>query len=290
MIQWEIVKAQPLGEVLLSGKFWYADSQTGELAQCYGAFQIIDHLRSSFRILLRIIPSETSDSYIDATVDSVQEDRILMKWIMYSKGSTPEAENWQVSYAGELLFFLNSETENSIDGRLRTTHQHQEGNWIKKTNQWAYVRLISQNPIKAFTGRIFKVSLRTSKTVYSSSDTIRVVLENNSDLPIFIRGCSPLEIGTEEYGVWTYSPMYWCFWEGFAKKVPPRSTYEESYPAGHYAGVHKFTVTVYFDCKEGKPVSDAECKKQTQIFSPEFTVSDNKNMSCESDIFCEVHE
>ncbi|MDZ7304711.1 MAG: hypothetical protein ONB44_21495, partial [candidate division KSB1 bacterium] len=68
------------------------------------------------------------------------------------------------------------------------------------------------------------------------------------------------------------SPMAICVWEGFALKINPKGLYREKHEAKYYPGVHKFVAPVYAGCLEGKPISQAQCRRQTKIYSAVFTV------------------
>lgn len=120
-----------------------------------------------------------------------------------------------------------------------------------------------------------QVNLYTNKLHYDINDTLIITLENNSASPLFLAGCSPFYMADKCDTGWVVSPFYLCVWEGFAKKIAPGKRYQEEHSLHNYAGIHKIHTTVYWQCKESNPVSQAECKSQDSIFSCEFTVTQN---------------
>lgn len=117
-----------------------------------------------------------------------------------------------------------------------------------------------------------EIMLTVDKTVYTADETVHVELLNRSDAPVFLEGCSQLQIGTRADTGWAEAPLIECFWEGFAVKIPADSSYTLDWPAKYLRGTHRFVAHLYFGCDEGKPVSGAECERKETIYSPEFSI------------------
>lgn len=117
-----------------------------------------------------------------------------------------------------------------------------------------------------------EIILTVDKIVYTADETVRVELLNHSDAPLFLEGCSQLQIGTKADTGWAKAPLIVCFWEGFAVKIPADSSYTLDWPAKHLRGTHRFVAHLYFGCEEGKPISGAECERKEIIYSPEFSI------------------
>ncbi len=118
------------------------------------------------------------------------------------------------------------------------------------------------------------VSVYTDKLHYSLSDTIKITLKNGSDQPVYLEGCNVFYMNTATDTGWVVSPMVVCVWEGFARKIAPGQRYTESYYAGLLqTGEHRFTVSVFRSCTDGKPISQAECQSSETLNSAVFTLS-----------------
>lgn len=117
-----------------------------------------------------------------------------------------------------------------------------------------------------------EIILTVDKTVYTADETIRVELFNHSDAPLFLEGCSQLQIGTKADTGWAQVPLIECVWEGFAVKIPADSSYTLDWPAKYLRGTHRFVAHLYFGCDEGKPISGAQCERRETIYSPEFLI------------------
>lgn len=117
-----------------------------------------------------------------------------------------------------------------------------------------------------------EIMLTVDKIVYTADETVRVELLNHSDAPLFLEGCSQLQIGTKADTGWAEAPLIECVWEGFAVKIPADSSYTLDWPAKYLRGTHRFVAHLYFGCEEDKPISGAQCERRETIYSPEFSV------------------
>lgn len=117
------------------------------------------------------------------------------------------------------------------------------------------------------------VLLTVNKIRYSTDDRIVVTLKNLSSQPVFLQGCSPIMIATKTDTGWEEAPLVVCIWEGIAQKVDPGQSYKETLEAKNFKGTHKFFAPVYYECVEGKPISEAECTGMDKIYSPIFIVN-----------------
>lgn len=117
-----------------------------------------------------------------------------------------------------------------------------------------------------------EIILTVDKIVYVADETVRVELFNHSDAPLFLEGCSQLQIGTKADTGWAEAPLVACFWEGFAVKIPADSSYALDWPAAYLRGTHRFVARLYFGCEEGKPISGAQCERRETIYSSEFSI------------------
>ncbi len=118
------------------------------------------------------------------------------------------------------------------------------------------------------------ICLSVDKLAYALDDIILVVLQNNSDGPIFLSGCSHMDIATAVDSGWVESPLVVCVWEGFALRIPAGGFYQDKLEARAYPGLHKLVVDLHFGCTEGKPISSAGCSRREKIYSPEFRVGE----------------
>lgn len=123
------------------------------------------------------------------------------------------------------------------------------------------------------TGCPCKITLTVDKTEYSPQETVVVTLYNDSKVAVFLEGCNPIYLATQADSGWTEATMRVCVWEGFARKINPNEVYQENYEARIFSSVHKFVAPVYWGCLEGKPISQAQCKKSDKIFSETFSVT-----------------
>lgn len=117
-----------------------------------------------------------------------------------------------------------------------------------------------------------EIILTVDKTVYTADETVHVELLNHSDVPLFLEGCSQLQIGTKADTGWAEAPLIECVWEGFAVKIPADSSYALDWPAAYLRGTHRFAAHLYFGCAEGKPISGAQCERRETVYSPEFSI------------------
>lgn len=116
------------------------------------------------------------------------------------------------------------------------------------------------------------VEFYTDKLIYNSNEDVKVILKNNSTRPLFLAGCSPFLIANKTDSGWVMRPLYICVWEGFAKKVKPGEHYVETFSAASFVGRHKMFTTIYWECKDGLPISQAQCGDEQTISSPEFYI------------------
>lgn len=117
-----------------------------------------------------------------------------------------------------------------------------------------------------------EIILTVDKAVYTAAETVYVELLNRSDAPLFLEGCSQLQIATKADTGWAEAPLVACFWEGFAVKIPADSSYVLNWPAEYLRGSHRFVAHLYFGCEEGKPISGGQCERRETIYSPEFSI------------------
>ena len=115
--------------------------------------------------------------------------------------------------------------------------------------------------------------LYTNKVRYNQDDVIIITLKNNSTTPLFLPGCSPFYMADKTDRGWIAHPLVVCVWEGYAKKIDPGKIYQEEYPAVLFMGTHRIEATIYWQCQEGRPISEAKCKREERTFSREFIVS-----------------
>ncbi len=116
------------------------------------------------------------------------------------------------------------------------------------------------------------ICLTVDKPAYSLNDTIRVILQNHGEAPVFLPGCSPLEIATQTDTGWAEAPLVVCVWEGVVLKIPAGGFYQEKIAARAYPGLHKFVAAIHLGCTEGQPLSTANCSRREKIYSAEFSV------------------
>ena len=117
-----------------------------------------------------------------------------------------------------------------------------------------------------------QVKLKVDKVSYDPKDTVHVTLHNESNMPVFLEGCSPFYFATKMDTGWLEAPMCFCKWEGYGRKINPNAIYQEKYIAKFFRGVHRFVAPIYFGCLEGKPISQAKCKQSTKVYSSKFVV------------------
>jgi len=118
------------------------------------------------------------------------------------------------------------------------------------------------------------IRVSMDKSRYTAKDSIRVTLHNGTDKPVYLEGCNVFYLNTAVDTGWVVKAMRICVWEGYAQKVEPGKRFSETFPPGGYMtkGVHRFTVPTYYDCVDGKPISQAECGSKSIIIGPTFAV------------------
>ncbi len=117
------------------------------------------------------------------------------------------------------------------------------------------------------------VHLTVDKATYSAADTIRVRLQNHGEEPVFLEGCSQLFLEARVETGWTEAPLWVCVWEGFAMKIAADSSYKLAWPAAYLrAGTYRFVAPLSFGCRDGQPISAAQCTSRDTIYSQEFVV------------------
>lgn len=119
-----------------------------------------------------------------------------------------------------------------------------------------------------------KIRLITDRLEYTVADTIFVTLINDSQKSVFLEGCNQFYLASKVDTGWVDAPIILCFWEGYGVKVAPASRHRDRHEAEYFVGTHKFSAPLYFGCKEGEPISSAECTGRSVIRSAEFTVRD----------------
>mgnify|MGYP000981612212 FL=1 len=119
------------------------------------------------------------------------------------------------------------------------------------------------------------VEVVMDRTRFAATDSVRVTVLNRSNQPIYLEGCSPFYLNTVVDGRWVAHAMRMCYWEGIAVKVEPGRRYSETFRPGVYfvPGAYRFSATVYTDCVDEQPISQAECRARETVLGPVFTVA-----------------
>ncbi len=108
---------------------------------------------------------------------------------------------------------------------------------------------------------------------YTAGDSGTATLANKSPVTAYLPGCSQFNYEKLVDGQWTdQGPAVVCVWEGDAVPVSVGGTLESAFIAKD-TGSWRLRYLVAFGCTEGKPLSQADCKTQVTIYSPQFQVA-----------------
>jgi hypothetical protein len=117
----------------------------------------------------------------------------------------------------------------------------------------------------------FTVTL--DKDSYTAGDKGTATLDNKGPVTAYLPGCSQFSYEKQVAGQWTdQGPAVVCVWEGNVVPVAAGSSHESAFTAKE-AGIWRLRYLVAFGCTEGKPMSEADCKTQITIYSPQFLVA-----------------
>jgi hypothetical protein len=117
----------------------------------------------------------------------------------------------------------------------------------------------------------FTVTL--DKDSYTDGDNGIATLGNKGPATAYLPGCSQFSYEKLVDGQWTdQGPGVVCVWEGYVIPVAPADSYVSAFTAKD-AGFWRLRYLVAFGCIEGKPMSEADCKTQITIYSPQFQVT-----------------
>jgi len=120
-----------------------------------------------------------------------------------------------------------------------------------------------------------KVLLTVNNLVYAAGDTVVVTLRNNGNAPVYLEGCNPLHYAVLADTGWQVMLPRMCLWEGYGIKVDAGTTFTEEYDLNQWkwSGIYKFLATVYFECEDNQPISQAGCSGHELIESLQFAVA-----------------
>jgi len=108
---------------------------------------------------------------------------------------------------------------------------------------------------------------------YTAGDNGTATLNNKSPVTAYLPGCSQFSYEKLVDGQWTdQGPAVVCVWEGNVIPVAPAGSYVSAFTAKD-AGTWRLRYLVAFGCTEGKPMSEANCQAQINIYSQEFQVA-----------------
>jgi hypothetical protein len=117
------------------------------------------------------------------------------------------------------------------------------------------------------------VTVTLDKESYTAGDSGTATLSNKSPVTAYLPGCSQFNYEKLVDGKWTdQGPAVVCVWEGNVVPVAAGSSHESAFTAKD-AGTWRLRYLVAFGCTEGKPLSQADCKTQITIYSPQFQVT-----------------
>lgn len=103
------------------------------------------------------------------------------------------------------------------------------------------------------------LAITLDKKSVSEGEAVLASLENTLFEPVFVAGCSPFGLMSEETSGWGDSaPTRVCFWEGYGQQIEGGGAYEESVSAE--LGTHRVTGGYSLGCKVDEPLSQAECR------------------------------
>jgi hypothetical protein len=108
---------------------------------------------------------------------------------------------------------------------------------------------------------------------YTAGDSGSATLANKGPVTAYLPGCNQFSYEKLVNGQWTdKGPSVVCVWEGNVVPVAAGSAHESAFTAKD-DGTWRLRYLVAFGCTEGKPMSQANCKTQITIYSPEFQVN-----------------
>ena len=125
----------------------------------------------------------------------------------------------------------------------------------------------------AFAGCKNNFTVTLDKGSYTAGDNGIATLSNKGTVTAYLPGCSQFSYEKLVAGQWTdQGPAVVCVWEGNVVPVAPGGSHESAFTA-KAAGIWRLRYLAAFGCTEGKPMSEADCKAQITIYSPQFLVA-----------------
>jgi hypothetical protein len=113
----------------------------------------------------------------------------------------------------------------------------------------------------------------TNATKYIVGGAGSTTLHNDTDKAVFLPGCVTFVYEVKNGTDWTVAgPNRWCVWEGNVQRLDAGKSLTSDL-FGKAAGTFRARYTVYRGCTDGKPLSQAGCTSEEEVFTPVFEVT-----------------
>ena len=120
----------------------------------------------------------------------------------------------------------------------------------------------------------------TDREVYREGQAGTVTLTNRSELTGYLPGCQPFAYEKLVEREWVEQPPdFVCFWEGFARPVPPASELALGFTARD-EGRWRLRFDGGVGCVDNLPLSQANCRGLVTVVSNEFDVERRERADC----------
>ncbi|MCP4674005.1 MAG: hypothetical protein GY854_00485 [Deltaproteobacteria bacterium] len=149
-----------------------------------------------------------------------------------------------------------------------------------KYRQFAVVMVILAGLI-AMGARGCNVWADTDSATYELNSEGQTTLYNESGNTVFLPGCSLFSLEKLESGVWIdRGPHVQCIWEGIGVPVLSGESETTSFIIPSELGTWRIHYVVSYGCEEGKPLSEASCDGQEDVYTPEFEIIPQAEPTC----------
>jgi hypothetical protein len=113
----------------------------------------------------------------------------------------------------------------------------------------------------------------TDLSKYASAQEGTTTLHNDDSSTIYLSGCASFNYERLVNDTWEdQGPNQICTWEGIVRPLPPGQTLVTSFSAASEAGIYRLRYDVAWNCTEGVPMSQANCKKGKSVYTNQFEV------------------
>ena len=136
---------QSAGTPVAAGTVYNVDARTQQVGSKRATFSATAEPSNPYGLLLRIALSAAT--FLDATVDSVETQRILFSWVATNTNGQQDRQFWEYDSAGQLALDTSRMSADSVYGWIRTTFRWQGGDWVPAQTSWELVSLAAAGAI-----------------------------------------------------------------------------------------------------------------------------------------------